>query len=100
MVGITGSNGKTTVKEMIAGIGSIHGKMSATRANENNKIGVPLTLFSAKIDDEMVVLEMPLQFKKRDNQDKRIKVVELEVVVPQEAQVEQVVKVSLLLNTK
>ena len=44
LVGITGSNGKTTVKEMVAAIFRTLGPVSATRGNLNNEIGVPLTL--------------------------------------------------------
>ena len=50
LVGITGSNGKTTVKEMVAAILRIRGPVSATRGNLNNEIGVPLTL--CELDDE------------------------------------------------
>lgn len=50
LVGITGSNGKTTVKEMVAAILRIRGAVSATRGNLNNEIGVPLTL--CELDDE------------------------------------------------
>ena len=44
LVAITGSNGKTTVKEMVAAILRAAGPVSATRGNLNNEIGVPLTL--------------------------------------------------------
>ena len=43
-VGITGSNGKTTVKEMTVRIAAQAGSVLATRGNLNNEIGVPLTL--------------------------------------------------------
>ena len=43
-VAITGSNGKTTVKEMLAAILSQRHKVLATQGNFNNDIGVPLTL--------------------------------------------------------
>ena len=58
VVGITGSNGKTTVKEMVTSICREHGQVTATLANNNNKIGVPLTLLSASVKDEFVVVEM------------------------------------------
>jgi len=48
LVAVTGSNGKTTVKEMIAAILSQRGRVLATRGNLNNDIGVPLTL--ARLD--------------------------------------------------
>jgi UDP-N-acetylmuramoyl-tripeptide--D-alanyl-D-alanine ligase len=44
VVGITGSNGKTTVKEMLAAILSQQGAVLATQANFNNEVGVPRTL--------------------------------------------------------
>ena len=58
VVGITGSNGKTTVKDMLASIGAVHGEVTATRANQNNKIGVPLTLLSIGRDDDLAIIEM------------------------------------------
>ena len=57
-IAITGSNGKTTVKEMIAAILSENGLVMATQGNLNNDIGVPLTLF--RLDDtyQYAVIEM------------------------------------------
>jgi UDP-N-acetylmuramoyl-tripeptide--D-alanyl-D-alanine ligase len=52
VVGVAGSNGKTTVKEMIASILALRGPCLATRGNLNNHIGVPLTLL--RLDDEHV----------------------------------------------
>ena len=57
-VGITGSAGKTTVKEMTAAILSRRGKVMATKGNFNNDIGVPLTLLELEEDDEYAVVEM------------------------------------------
>ncbi|MEM0912495.1 MAG: UDP-N-acetylmuramoyl-tripeptide--D-alanyl-D-alanine ligase [Pseudomonadota bacterium] len=57
-IGITGSSGKTTVKEMCASILSIAGKTHATKGNYNNDIGVPLTLLDLEDDDEFSVVEM------------------------------------------
>ena len=57
VIAITGSNGKTTVKEMVAHILSDF-KVSYTKGNLNNHIGVPLTLLSIKQDDEYVVVEI------------------------------------------
>ncbi|EGV19572.1 UDP-N-acetylmuramoyl-tripeptide--D-alanyl-D-alanine ligase [Thiocapsa marina] len=54
---ITGSNGKTTVKEMLAAILEQAGRVRATRGNLNNDIGMPLTLLSAR-DEDFLVLEM------------------------------------------
>ena len=58
VVGLTGSNGKTTVKEMIAGILGGLGRVNATRGNLNNDIGVPLTLLSLSEHDQYAVVEM------------------------------------------
>jgi UDP-N-acetylmuramoyl-tripeptide--D-alanyl-D-alanine ligase len=57
-IGITGSCGKTTVKEMLASILSNQGKVLATEGNFNNAVGVPLTLFRLTADDEFAVIEM------------------------------------------
>ncbi|UHD18200.1 UDP-N-acetylmuramoyl-tripeptide--D-alanyl-D-alanine ligase [Thiocapsa bogorovii] len=57
VVAITGSNGKTTVKEMVAAILGQVGSVRATRGNLNNDIGMPLTLLSAR-DEDFLVLEM------------------------------------------
>jgi UDP-N-acetylmuramoyl-tripeptide--D-alanyl-D-alanine ligase len=57
IVAITGSNGKTTVKEMVAAILGQVGSVRATRGNLNNDIGMPLTLLSAR-DEDFLVLEM------------------------------------------
>ncbi len=58
VIGLTGSVGKTTIKEMIASILSIAGKTLATKGNLNNDIGVPLTLLRVDGSEQYVVLEM------------------------------------------
>ncbi|MFW2373375.1 MAG: UDP-N-acetylmuramoyl-tripeptide--D-alanyl-D-alanine ligase [Gammaproteobacteria bacterium] len=58
VVGITGSNGKTTVKEMTAAILQQKGKVLATQGNLNNDIGMPLTLLELSADDDFAVIEM------------------------------------------
>lgn len=57
-VGITGSSGKTTVKEMIAAILRRLGKVLATKGNFNNDIGVPLTLLRLEKSHQFAVIEM------------------------------------------
>jgi len=57
-IGITGSSGKTTVKEMLAAILSRLGKVLATNGNFNNDIGVPLTLLRLTQNDDFAVIEM------------------------------------------
>ncbi len=58
VVGITGSNGKTTTKEMCASILAQRGPTLATRGNLNNDIGVPLTLFQLARTHTAAVIEM------------------------------------------
>ena len=58
LVGITGSNGKTTVKEMAAAIFRTLGPVSATRGNLNNEIGVPLTLCDLEAGHRTAVVEL------------------------------------------
>ena len=58
VVAVTGSNGKTTVKEMIAGILSGVGATHATEGNLNNAVGVPLTLFGLGKRHRYAVVEM------------------------------------------
>lgn len=57
-VGITGSSGKTTVKEMVASILSRIGNVLATKGNFNNDIGVPLTLLRLEQNHDFAVIEM------------------------------------------
>jgi len=58
VVGITGSNGKTTVKEMVASILRRCGEVLATDGNFNNELGLPLTLFRLQDSHDYAVLEM------------------------------------------
>lgn len=57
-IAITGSNGKTTTKELIASVLSAHFKTYTTIGNLNNHIGVPLTILSIQNDAQMAVIEM------------------------------------------
>ena len=57
-IGVTGSNGKTTTKDMIASVLRRAGKTLATEGNFNNHIGVPLTLFGLRRHHRFAVLEM------------------------------------------
>ncbi|HEV2620503.1 MAG TPA: UDP-N-acetylmuramoyl-tripeptide--D-alanyl-D-alanine ligase [Frateuria sp.] len=58
VVGITGSNGKTTVKTLTASILSRHGRTHVNAGNYNNELGLPLTLLAMPADAEYAVLEM------------------------------------------
>jgi len=57
-IAITGSNGKTTTKELIHAVLSTTFKTYTTEGNLNNHIGIPLTLLKIKADAEMAVVEM------------------------------------------
>lgn len=58
VISLTGSNGKTTTKELIHAVISKKYRAIATQGNLNNHIGVPLTLLSIKEDTEMAIVEM------------------------------------------
>lgn len=58
IIGVTGTNGKTTTKELIAEVLSSKYKITYTQGNLNNHIGVPLTLLSIKPEDQLAVVEM------------------------------------------
>lgn len=64
IIGLTGSNGKTTTKELIHGVLSKKYRTVATKGNLNNHIGVPLTLLSIKPDTEIAVVEMGANHQK------------------------------------
>lgn len=57
-IGITGSNGKTTTKELLHAVLSTQFKTHTTKGNLNNHIGVPLTILSIAPDAEMAIIEM------------------------------------------
>jgi UDP-N-acetylmuramoyl-tripeptide--D-alanyl-D-alanine ligase len=58
VVGITGSNGKTTTKEITASVARTAYRTAQTQGNLNNLVGLPMTLLSASDDTEVLVLEM------------------------------------------
>lgn len=58
VIGVTGSNGKTTTKDMIASLLSLQYKVQKTEGNFNNHIGLPLTILSFEEDTEIGVIEM------------------------------------------
>lgn len=61
---ITGSNGKTTTKELIHAVLSIQFKTSTTEGNFNNHIGIPITLLKIPFDCEIAVIEMGANHQK------------------------------------
>ena len=58
VIGITGTNGKTTTKELIVSVLSQEYNVIATQGNLNNHIGVPLTLLRIKKEHEIAIVEM------------------------------------------
>lgn len=64
VLSLTGSNGKTTTKELINAVLSKKYKTIATQGNLNNHIGVPLTLLSIQEDTEIAIVEMGANHKK------------------------------------
>jgi len=63
-IAITGSNGKTTTKELVYSVLASHFKTYTTQGNLNNHIGVPLTLLSIHKDADMAVIEMGANHQK------------------------------------
>ena len=58
VVGITGSNGKTTTKDMVANLLSVKYRVQKTQGNYNSHIGLPLTILALEKSTEVAVLEM------------------------------------------
>ncbi len=58
VVGLTGSNGKTTTKELLREVLAVKYRVVATQGNFNNHIGVPLTLLRMQQDTQIAVIEM------------------------------------------
>ena len=58
VIGVTGTNGKTTTKELMHAVLARRYRVHATKGNLNNHLGVPLTILSAPRDTEVMVVEM------------------------------------------
>ncbi|AKP67069.1 UDP-N-acetylmuramoyl-tripeptide--D-alanyl-D-alanine ligase [Companilactobacillus ginsenosidimutans] len=58
VVAVTGSNGKTTTKDMIASVLAVNNNVAKTPKNFNNDIGVPFTILNMPINTEVLVIEM------------------------------------------
>lgn len=58
LVAVTGSNGKTTTRQLLAAIFAARGEVLATRGNLNNHIGLPLTLLELRPSQRTAVIEM------------------------------------------
>ena len=61
VVGITGSTGKTSTKDMMASILSVRFRTVCSERSHNNEIGVPLTLLKAEEDTEVVIVELAMR---------------------------------------
>jgi len=68
VIGITGSNGKTTTKELLYAVLAEKYKTFATKGNLNNHIGVPLSILSITAEHEMAVIEMGANHRKEIEQ--------------------------------
>jgi UDP-N-acetylmuramoyl-tripeptide--D-alanyl-D-alanine ligase len=64
VIGLTGSNGKTTTKELIRAVLAEHFEVFATKGNLNNHIGVPLSILSISAAVEIAVIEMGANHQK------------------------------------
>lgn len=64
VLAITGSNGKTTTKELVSSVLSAHYHTCTTKGNLNNHIGVPLTLLSIQPNAEIAIIEMGANHQK------------------------------------
>lgn len=58
LIGVTGSNGKTTTKQLLAAVFAARGPVLATEGNLNNHIGMPLTLLKLRTEHRTAVIEM------------------------------------------
>jgi UDP-N-acetylmuramoyl-tripeptide--D-alanyl-D-alanine ligase len=64
VIGITGSNGKTTIKDMVASVLATTYKVHKTKGNLNNHIGLPQTILQLSEETEMAVIEMGMSDRK------------------------------------
>ncbi|MCL2415329.1 MAG: UDP-N-acetylmuramoyl-tripeptide--D-alanyl-D-alanine ligase [Defluviitaleaceae bacterium] len=63
VIGITGSNGKTTVKDMVAAVLSRKYRVAKTLGNYNNHLGLPMTIFNMDENTEIAVLELGMNHR-------------------------------------
>ena len=61
MIGVTGSTGKTSTKDLLLAVLARHRRTVASRANFNTEIGVPLEILAAPAGTEVLVLEMAMR---------------------------------------
>lgn len=63
VIGVTGSNGKTTTKEMLAAVFECLGECLSTAGNYNNELGLPITILQRKPTHRAIILEMGMRDK-------------------------------------
>ena len=80
VIGITGTSGKTTTKDMLSSILSIAGPTLKTEKNLNNEIGVPFTLLKMRPEHKYAVIEMAMQGKGQIRQLAKICLPDIAVV--------------------
>lgn len=61
VVGITGSNGKTTTKDMVAAVLTQKNTVHKNKENQNNELGLPMTILNAPLGTEILILEMGMR---------------------------------------
>jgi UDP-N-acetylmuramoyl-tripeptide--D-alanyl-D-alanine ligase len=61
IIGITGSTGKTTTKNLVRDVLAAAGSVAATKGNQNNELGVPATVLAADADTQNVIVEMGMR---------------------------------------
>jgi len=61
VIGVTGSTGKTTTKDFITSVLAVRSKVVSTEGNQNNELGVPLTVMQAGADTDVLVVEMAMR---------------------------------------
>lgn len=61
VIGVTGSTGKTTTKEFMTAVLGSERKVVATEGNQNNELGVPLTVLRAGADTDILIVEMAMR---------------------------------------
>lgn len=61
VIGVTGSNGKTTTKDFLSAVLSTTKRVVATEGNRNNELGLPLTILTASVTTDVLVLEMGMR---------------------------------------
>ncbi len=61
VIGVTGSTGKTSTKDILSAVLGPHRRTVASRANYNTEIGVPLEILAAQAGTELLVLEMAMR---------------------------------------